>query len=130
MPEPFLTMQGIAKTYPGVRALKDVNLTVRPGEVLGLVGENGAGKSTLMKILGGVVAPTEGEIVIDGAATPRLTVETSMASGIAFVHQELNLFDNLSVAANIFIGREPLKGGPFKLIDRPALEARAKPLLR
>ncbi|MET0597551.1 MAG: sugar ABC transporter ATP-binding protein [Mesorhizobium sp.] len=130
MSEPFLTMQGIAKAYPGVRALKDVNLAVRAGEVLGLVGENGAGKSTLMKILGGVVAPTEGEITIDGVTMPRLTVETSMASGIAFVHQELNLFDNLSVAANIFIGREPLRGGPLRLIDRPALETRAKPLLR
>ena len=66
MPEPFLEMSGISKTYPGVRALDDVSLAVSPGEVIGIVGENGAGKSTLMKILGGVIAPSTGTIRLDG----------------------------------------------------------------
>ncbi len=88
------------------------------------------GKSTLMKILGGVVAPTSGSISLDGVAVDRLTVGTSMRGGIAFVHQELNLFENLTVAANIFIGREPLRSGPLRLIDEAELERRAEPYLR
>ena len=107
MSEPFLQLQAIGKTYPGVTALADVDLAVAPGEVVGLIGENGAGKSTLMKVLGGVVAPNSGRIVIDGQSHDALTVGQSLAAGIAFVHQELNLFDNLDVAANVFIGREP-----------------------
>ena len=88
--------------------------------MVGLIGENGAGKSTLMKVLGGVVPPIAGSIVIDGVEQPALTVTESMAAGIAFVHQELNLFENLDVAANIFIGREPLTGGPLRLVDTAA----------
>ena len=130
MPHAFLKMTGISKDYPGIRALDGISFTVAEGEVIGLVGENGAGKSTLMKILGGVVAPSEGAIEIDGATTERLTVGASMRGGIAFVHQELNLFDNLSTAANIFIGREPLKGGMFRLIDEPELNRRAAPYLK
>jgi len=118
MHEPFLELRGITKVYPGVTALSDVSFAVWPAEVVGLIGENGAGKSTLMKTLGGVIAPTKGTIVIDGVERPALTVSESMAAGIAFVHQELNLFDNLDVAANIFIGREPRTGGPLRLIDR------------
>ncbi len=130
MATPFLTMTGICKQYPGVRALDGVSLAVAAGEVVGLVGENGAGKSTLMKILGGVVEPTSGVIELDGQKIDRLSVNGSMRAGIAFVHQELNLFDNLSAAANIFIGREPLKGGPFRLIDAVALSRQAAPLLK
>jgi ribose transport system ATP-binding protein len=98
--------------------------------VLALIGENGAGKSTLMKILGGVVEPSEGAIRIDGVEHRALTVAGSMAAGIAFVHQELNLFDNLDVAANVMIGREPVFAGPLRLIDRAALEAKVTPLLQ
>ena len=72
--EPFLTLTAISKSYPGVLALSDFSAEVRPGEVIGLVGENGAGKSTLMKILGGVVAPDQGSIVIDGVTHEALTV--------------------------------------------------------
>ena len=118
MAKPFLELVGISKTYPGVIALQDVSLSVAPGEVIGLVGENGAGKSTLMRILGGVAEPTLGTIRIDGDTRPAFSVPEALKAGIAFVHQELNLFDNLSVSANVFIGREPLKGGPLKLIDR------------
>jgi ribose transport system ATP-binding protein len=129
MHEPFLELRDIGKTYPGVTALAGVSLAVAKGEVVGLIGENGAGKSTLMKVLGGVVAPNTGSIVIDGVAHPALTVTQSMRAGIAFVHQELNLFENLSVAANVLIGREPRMGGPLRLIDQARLKRTVEPLL-
>jgi ribose transport system ATP-binding protein len=127
MPEPFLQLRSISKSYPGVQALKGVSFHIDAGEVVALIGENGAGKSTLMKVLGGVVKPSGGAIVIAGKSHDALTVPQSLGAGIAFVHQELNLFDNLDVAANVFIGREPRR---FGLIDRKALRARVTPLLR
>ncbi|MDR3470850.1 MAG: sugar ABC transporter ATP-binding protein [Devosia sp.] len=129
-PAPFLSLAGIRKVYPGVVALSDFSMEVRPGEVIGLVGENGAGKSTLMKILGGVIEPTQGTITIDGIARSALTVAASLAAGIAFVHQELNLFDNLDVAANVFIGREPRRGGPLRLVDNDRMHRMVEPLLK
>lgn len=123
----LLSMQGVTKTYPGVTALDNVSFEVRAGEVVGLIGENGAGKSTLMKVLGGVVAPSSGRIVIDGQSHDRLDVRTSQGAGIAFVHQELNLFENLDVAANIFAGRE-LRRGPG-LIDRTRMRRESAALL-
>jgi ribose transport system ATP-binding protein len=130
MSDPLLTLHAITKRYPGVTALQDVSFSVQPGEVLGLIGENGAGKSTLMKILGGVTEPSSGTIHLDGCDREKLTVAEALASGIAFVHQELNLFENLSVAANIMIGREPLTGGLLKLVDRRKLNNLAAPLLQ
>ncbi len=106
MSDTLLTLRGITKVYPGVTALDDVSVALRRGEVLGLIGENGAGKSTLMKILGGVIAPTAGTIGIGGQQHAALGVTQATRAGIAFVHQELNLFENLDVAANVFIGRE------------------------
>jgi len=129
MTQAFIEIVDISKTYPGVVALEGVSLDVAPGEVVGLVGENGAGKSTLMKILGGVVAPSGGSISVDSASHDRLTVKSSMAAGIAFVHQELNLFDNLTVAANIFIGREPRRPGWRWLIAEREMNEMAAPLL-
>jgi ribose transport system ATP-binding protein len=126
---PFLELAGISKTYPGVTALDGVSLAVGRGEIVGLIGENGAGKSTLMKVLGGVVEPSAGTIRIDGLDFAALTVADAIKSGIAFVHQELNLFDNLDVAANVFIGREPLYGGPLRLIDHKELHRKVQPLL-
>jgi ribose transport system ATP-binding protein len=126
---PFLELVDIRKSWPGVVALHAVSLAVSAGEVVGLVGENGAGKSTLMKVLGGVVAPDAGMIRIEGRDHPALTVHDALAAGIAFVHQELNLFENLDVAANVFIGREPLSGGWLKLVDTRALRRRVQPLL-
>jgi ribose transport system ATP-binding protein len=129
MIEKLIALVDISKIYPGVVALEGVGLDVAPGEVVGLVGENGAGKSTLMKILGGVVAPSGGSISVDGSTHDRLTVKSSMAAGIAFVHQELNLFDNLTVAANIFIGREPRRPGSRWLIAERRMSEMAAPLL-
>jgi ribose transport system ATP-binding protein len=127
---PLVSLDGVRKTYPGVIALSNLSMSIGRNEIVGIVGENGAGKSTMMKILGGIVAPDEGTITIDGVSKRRLTVDESLNSGIAFVHQELNLFDNLDVAANIFIGREPLLAGPFKLVDRKRLREMAEPLLK
>jgi ribose transport system ATP-binding protein len=127
--EPLLELVGITKVYPGVTALDDVSLRVIPGEVLGLIGENGAGKSTLMKILGGVVSPSAGTIRLDGHDHATLTVGEAIGAGIAFVHQELNLFENLDVAANVFIGRETLVGGPLRLVDNAGQRVRVAPLL-
>ncbi len=130
MSEPLLVLDGISKSYPGVRALQDVSLRLDSGEVLGLIGENGAGKSTLMRVLGGVIRPDAGTIRIDGVARPSLTVAAAQAAGIAFVHQELSMFDNMDVAANVLIGREVLRGGPLRLVDRAACRARTAPLLQ
>ncbi|MHC2336895.1 sugar ABC transporter ATP-binding protein [Bradyrhizobium sp. USDA 4454] len=129
MAETLLELSGISKTYPGVRALDDVNLRVGRGEVLGLIGENGAGKSTLMRVLAGVIEPSAGVIRIGGNEHARMTVTEATQCGIAFVHQELNLFENLDVAANVFIGREKLAGGPLKLVDNAEMRARVTPLL-
>jgi ribose transport system ATP-binding protein len=127
---PILRLTGVRKTYPGVVALAGFDMIVSPGEVIGLVGENGAGKSTLMKILGGVAQPDSGTIEIDGAPYAALTVGGSMRAGIAFVHQELNLFSNLDVAANVFIGREPRAGGLLNLVDDRKMRTDVAPYLK
>ena len=129
MADPFFQLIDIAKSYAGVQAVQGVNFSVSPGEIIGLVGENGAGKSTLMNIIGGVIEPSSGILEIDGVQRRSLTVLESMGAGIAFVHQELNLFDNLDVASNVYFGREPLYGGPFRLVDRKKLNADVQPLL-
>ena len=105
---PLLEMRGISKRFPGVVALDSVNLRMTSGEVVALVGENGAGKSTLMKILGGVHQPDAGEILLDGRPVKIHGVNDAIRLGIAFIHQELNVLDNLDVAANVFLGREPV----------------------
>jgi ribose transport system ATP-binding protein len=120
---PLLQLAGIGKRFPGVVALDDVDLAVSQGEVVGLIGENGAGKSTLMKILGGVLAADAGEIRWEGRKVELRTASEAGALGIGFVHQELNVLENLDVAANLFLGREPVRGGPLRLIDRKRIEA-------
>src|SRR5688572_12308046 len=108
--QPLLAVESISKRFPGVLALENVSLSLGRGEVLAVVGENGAGKSTLMKILAGVQEPDSGRILIDGTPVAVDSVRTAQRLGIALIHQELNLADNLSVAANIFLGREPRRG--------------------
>src|SRR3989440_316202 len=129
MSSPILQMKGISKRFPGVVALDNVDLEIYPGEVVALIGENGAGKSTLMKILGGVHQPDEGEIHIDGKPVVINSVSDAIRDGVGFIHQELNVLDNLDVAANVFMGREPLKGGPLRLIDRDRIERESKSYL-
>ena len=125
MSTPILEMRGIGKRFPGVVALEGVSLGVRSGEVVALIGENGAGKSTLMKILGGVHQPDEGEILIEGNPTRITSVTDANALRIGFIHQELNVLENLDVAGNIFLGREPRRGGLFSRIDRKKIHADA-----
>jgi len=128
---PILQMRGIQKRFPGVHALKGVDLDVGVGEVVALLGENGAGKSTLMKVLGGVHAPDAGEILLDGAPVTIRNVSEASKRGIAFIHQELNVLDNLDVASNVFLGREAIWGGPMRLVDtRKMYDQTAKYLKR
>ena len=108
-PIPVLRLEDIVKTFPGVRALDGVSLSVLPGEVHALMGENGAGKSTLMKVLGGIHAPDAGRIFIDEKPTVMTSPMQAKAKGVVFIHQELSLADELSVAENIFLGELPLK---------------------
>jgi ABC-type sugar transport system ATPase subunit len=105
--EPILEMRGICKSFPGVRALDHVDLTVQRGEVHAIVGENGAGKSTLMKILAGAYSRDKGEILFNGSPVEIHNPLEAQARGIAIIYQEFNLAPHLSAAANIFIGREP-----------------------
>jgi ribose transport system ATP-binding protein len=130
MTTPLLQFKNITKRFPGVLALDSVGLSVAPGEVVGLIGENGAGKSTLMKILGGIHQADAGSIHIDGRAVTIYRVADAIALGIAFIHQELNVLDNLDVAGNVLLGREPRWGGPLHLIDRRSAREQTRVHLR
>jgi ribose transport system ATP-binding protein len=121
-------MRGIGKRFPGVIALDNVSLDIGAGEVVALCGENGAGKSTMMKILGGVYQPDAGELFMDGVAVKINNVTDSMKLRVAFIHQELNVLDNLDVAANVFLGREPKNA--LGLIDFKKIHADTEPLLK
>ena len=124
MGEVILTMKGIDKSFPGVHALKNVHLEVRKGEVMALMGENGAGKSTLMKVLTGIYQRDAGEIIYEGRPVEFQNPREAQDAGIAIVHQEINMMSQLSVAQNIFIGREFMNG---RLInDRKMNEEAAK----
>ncbi len=117
-PPRLLDVRAVSKRFPGVLALDRVDLVLDRGEVLGVIGENGAGKSTLMKILAGVQPADGGKVLVDGAPIEIDGVEAALVAGIALIHQELNLADNLDIAANIFLGREPCRGPGRVLIDR------------
>ncbi len=122
-----LTASGISKHFGGVTALSDVSFDLRPGEIHALMGENGAGKSTLMKILAGIHTDYEGEVTLGGRRLRLANVRDAEAAGIAIIHQELNLVPELSVADNIFLGREPLIAG--LIVDRRAGSRAARALL-
>ena len=121
MTQPVLRLEGIVKTFPGVRALDGVDLEVLPGEVHALMGENGAGKSTLMKVLGGILQPNEGRIYIAEAPTVMTSPIQAKGKGVVFIHQELSLADELTVAENIFLGELPRKS--FGRVDWQKLYA-------
>lgn len=119
---PILRAQSISKSFPGVKALKGVSMDLQRGELLAVIGENGAGKSTLMKILAGVQPHDEGTLEVDGTEADLSSVEKASSHGIALIHQELNLPTNLSVAACIFLGREP---GKFGFFDQKTIRAKS-----
>jgi len=121
---PLLEMRGIEKTFPGVKALSGVDLQVRRGEVLALLGENGAGKSTLMKVLGGAHHPNSGTILIDGQETVFHTPHDSQKAGVSIIYQEFNLIPALTVRENLFLGRESTSRGFVKRREETA-QARA-----
>ncbi len=125
MGEIILTMKGIDKSFPGVHALDHVELEIRKGEVLALMGENGAGKSTLMKVLTGIYQKEAGTITYEGREVEYANPREAQADGIVIVHQELNMMGHLTVAQNIFVGREPKKG---LMIDDAKMNAEAKKL--
>ncbi len=125
MGDVILTMKGIDKSFPGVHALDHVDLEVRKGEVHALMGENGAGKSTLMKVLTGIYKKDEGTITYEGKEVEFSNPREAQDAGIVIVHQELNMMGHLTVAQNIFIGREIMKG---KLIDDRKMNEEAKKL--
>ena len=124
---PLLEVRGVTKSFPGVRALSDMHLDLRRGEVLAVVGENGAGKSTLMKLLSGIHTADEGEFFLDGEPLHVTGPRDAQALGISIIHQEFNLMPDLTVAQNIYIGREPRRGG--FLLDQRRLNADARELI-
>lgn len=126
MEEYLVDMKGISKLFPGVVALDNVDFTLKSGEVLALLGENGAGKSTLMKIIGGIYQKDSGEIRIKGRVCEYSSVSQATALGIAVIHQELNMCRHLTVAENIFLGREIKKG---MTVDFKEQNCRAEELL-
>jgi simple sugar transport system ATP-binding protein len=125
----IVEMKGISKYFGGVCALNNVDLELWRGEIMGLVGDNGAGKSTLMKILSGAYQADEGEIYIAGEKVNIRNPQDAFNLGIGMIYQDLALFDNLDVARNMFVGREPVRG-PFKLLDKKTMYAKAEALIR
>jgi len=123
--QPFLRVDGLGKSYPGVRALDGIDLELRAGEVHAIVGENGAGKSTLIKILAGAIAPSEGTITIGGESYPHLTPHLARTLGVAVIYQEFTLVPTLSASDNVFLG-EYLRTGPF--LRRRAMQSRSAEL--
>jgi ribose transport system ATP-binding protein len=121
----MISVQGLCKSFAGVRALHQVSFDLLPGEVHALMGENGAGKSTLMKVLAGVYQRDAGEVLVDGQPAEISSPRAAQALGIGIIHQELNLMNHLSAAQNIFIGREP-RGRLGLFLDEAALNAQAE----
>lgn len=125
---PALRLEDIVKTFPGVRALDGVSFEVLPGEVHALLGENGAGKSTLMKVLGGIYQPNEGQIYIEERPAKMASPLDAKSKGVVFIHQELSLADELSVAENIYLGELPRKS--FGRVDWAVLYAKSGAILK
>jgi ABC-type sugar transport system ATPase subunit len=126
--EPCLQVKGISKTFPGVNALTDVSIDFYAGEAHALVGENGAGKSTLIKIISGVYTPTKGGMIFEGSPLVVQNPRQALDKGIAVIHQELSIANDLTVAENIFLGEEPRRARGF-LLDRRSMNAEAQRVL-
>jgi simple sugar transport system ATP-binding protein len=124
--KPLLALRGVSKSFGAIRALSDIDLALEPGEVLGLMGDNGAGKSTLVRIMAGNFAPTSGEMRLNGEPVHFYRPLEARRSGIEIVYQDLALCDNLTAAANVFLGRELTRTlGPFRWLDYRTMYARA-----
>lgn len=122
-------MSSITKSFGAIHALQGVDLTIEPGEAVGLMGDNGAGKSTLVKIIAGNFPPTTGTISVDGKTVHFTRPLDARRAGIEVVYQDLALADNLTAAENVFLGRELKKGwGPFKTLDKQAMVDRSAEL--
>ncbi|WP_432460702.1 MULTISPECIES: sugar ABC transporter ATP-binding protein [unclassified Agarivorans] len=128
MSQVLLEMRGITKSFPGVKALDNVRLTLREGRVMALMGENGAGKSTLMKVMFGIYQRDSGNIFYRGKAVEFSGAKDALEAGVSMIHQELSPILHRSIAENIWLGREPLKG-PLKLIDHPKMYRDTEALL-
>jgi simple sugar transport system ATP-binding protein len=127
----LLELAGIGMEFGAIRALSEVNFAVQPGEVVGLMGDNGAGKSTLVKIIAGNFPPSHGEIRFDGQVVHFTKPIDARAIGIEVVYQDLALADNLTAAANVFLGRELTRQiGPFRFLNHKAMAERAAALFR
>jgi simple sugar transport system ATP-binding protein len=128
---PILELRNLSKHFGAIRALTEVDLSLEPGEVLGLMGDNGAGKSTLVKIIAGNFPPSSGEIVLNGAPVHFHKPVEAREKGIEVVYQDLALCDNLTAAANVFLGREITKrAGPFQFLAYGAMYERAGELFK
>lgn len=124
----LLRMESITKTFPGVKALDGVNFELRKGEIHGLLGENGAGKTTLVKVLAGILRKDDGKIILNNKEVDISDPLAARKLGISMIHQELSLIPNLTVAENIFIGRE-ITRGPFQLVDFSTQQSNAQQIL-
>jgi simple sugar transport system ATP-binding protein len=126
MTTPIIECRGLQKWYSGVHALKNVNLTILPGEVVGLVGDNGAGKSTLIKILSGVHRQDAGEVLIEGKPADIRTPKDAMRYGLETIYQYNSMVPTMSIARNLFIGREPMKWsiGGFGVMDQKRMRGK------
>lgn len=128
---PILQVVGITKRFGGLTAVDNVSMEIRPGEVVGLVGDNGAGKSTLIKMISGVYRPDDGQVLLEGQETNFATPLEARERGIETIYQDLALCENLDATVNIFLGREPLRRtlGVFKTVDRPLMLAESQEVL-
>lgn len=128
MSDALLEVRGLSKHFGAVRALNDFNMTINRGEVVALAGDNGAGKTTMIKTISGVFQPTAGEIYLKGAPIAFSTPQDARDKGIETIYQDLALADNLSIGANIFLGREPMtkKFGFLPVLDRAAMRKAAR----
>jgi len=127
----LLELKGVSRHFGAIQALTDVSLTLEPGQVVGLMGDNGAGKSTLVKVIAGNFPPSHGEMLIDGKPVHFSKPVDARARGIEVVYQDLALCDNLTAAANVFLGRELRTGfGPFRMLDHAAMYRRTAELFR
>jgi simple sugar transport system ATP-binding protein len=131
MAEELIRMQNIAKSYGRIQAIEDVTLKVNKGEIVGLLGDNGAGKSTLIKILSGAVQATSGDIFIRGQKVQMRSTTDAISHGIETIYQDSALVPQLSIARNLFLGREPVKGPRFfNRMDQAKMNEVARTLLR